>query len=125
MDAFAAKHRGGQGVTAIKLSGDKGKVVASRAVSDGDEVLLVSSNGVLIRMPVDSISVQGPYATGVKVMTVNADERVAAVAPVLQNDVDDADVLDGATDTGDLPDPEGRELGGGPQDGSEDPDSSS
>ena len=86
MEAFSAKHRGGQGVTAMKLSDDKGKVVASRAVGDDDEVLLVSSDGVLIRMRVDAISVQGPYATGVKVMSVGADERVAAVAPVLQSD---------------------------------------
>ncbi len=48
-------------------------------------MLLVSSKGVLIRMPVESISVQGPYATGVKLMAVSGDEHVAAVAPVLHS----------------------------------------
>ncbi len=91
MEAFTAKHRGGQGVTAMKLAADKGRLVASRAVGDGDEVLLVSTKGVLIRIPVDTISLQGPYATGVKVMAVGADEHVAAVAPVLQAEVDEAD----------------------------------
>ena len=86
MESFTAKHRGGQGVTAMKLSGDKGKLVASRAVAPGEEVLLVSSNGVVIRIPVDDISIQGPYATGVKVMSLGREERVAAVAPVLQTD---------------------------------------
>jgi DNA gyrase subunit A len=90
MDAFNAKHRGGQGVTAMKLVGGKGAVVASRAVGEDDEVLLVASNGVLIRLPVSSISVQGAYATGVKVMAVPAGHSVAAVAPVLIAD-DEAD----------------------------------
>jgi DNA gyrase subunit A len=95
MDAFSAKHRGGQGVTAMKLASDKGRLVASRAVGSGDEVLLVSSKGVLIRIPVDTISLQGPYATGVKVMSVGGDEEVAAVAPVLQTDDDDEEDGDG------------------------------
>jgi DNA gyrase subunit A len=64
---------------------------------DGDElvrviptngVLLVSSSGVLIRMRVDSISLQGAYATGVKVMALAESDRVAAVAPVLVSDED-------------------------------------
>jgi len=98
VDGFTAKHRGGQGVTGIKLSEDKGAVVACRVVGPDDEVLLVSSGGVLIRMRVESISMQGPYATGVKVMALGATERVAAVAPVLvsEDEIDprDLDVLD-------------------------------
>ena len=91
MEAFSAKHRGGQGVTAIKLSDDKGNVVTSRAVGEDDEILLVSTGGVLIRIPVSSISLQGPYATGVKVMSVGDDDTVAAVAPVLIDDDEDED----------------------------------
>jgi DNA gyrase subunit A len=88
VDGFSAKHRGGQGVTGIKLSAEKGAVVACRVVGDDDEVLLVSSSGVLIRMRVDSISLQGAYATGVKVMALAESDRVAAVAPVLVSDED-------------------------------------
>jgi len=95
MDNFRPKHRGGQGVTAIKLSDDKGVLVASRAVGDDDEVLLVASNGVLIRIPVNTISVQGPYATGVTVMAVPEGHQVAAVAPVFIEELDDdAEILD-------------------------------
>ena len=101
MEAFSAKHRGGQGVTAMKFSGSKGsRLVASRAVGEGDEILLVSSKGTLIRMPVDSISVQGAYATGVKVMSVGDDEVVAAVAPVLQSE-DELGDTDDPSDAGD------------------------
>lgn len=83
MDSFNPKHRNGQGVTAIKLSEDRGKVVGSRAVGDDDEVFMIASNGVIIRMRVDSISLQGPYATGVKIMSVEDNEYIAAIAPVL------------------------------------------
>ncbi|MGI9624402.1 MAG: DNA gyrase C-terminal beta-propeller domain-containing protein, partial [Acidimicrobiales bacterium] len=100
MSAFNAKHRGGQGVTGMKLSGTKGRVVASRAVGEDDEVLLVSSKGVLIRMPVNTISIQGAYATGVKVMSVADDERVAAVAPVLQSENDEDEDLQDGPDSG-------------------------
>jgi DNA gyrase subunit A len=98
VDGFSAKHRGGQGVTGIKLSSEKGAVVACRVVGDDDEVLLVSSSGVLIRMRVDSISLQGAYATGVKVMALPESDRVAAVAPVLVSDEDAAADDEGSGD---------------------------
>ena len=84
MENFNSKHRNGQGVTAIKVSKDRGRVIGSRAVGDEDEVFMIASNGVIIRMQVNTISVQGPYATGVKIMSVEDDEYVAAIAPVLQ-----------------------------------------
>ena len=84
MDNFNPKHRNGQGVTAIKISEERGKVVGSRAVGEDDEVFMIASNGVIIRMEVNTISIQGPYATGVKIMSVEEEEYVAAIAPVLQ-----------------------------------------
>lgn len=96
MSAFTAKHRGGQGVTAMKLGEGKGSIVGARAVSEEDEVLMVASNGVIIRVKVSDISIQGAYATGVKVMSVGDDE-VAAIAPVLATDEEDEDA-DGAAD---------------------------
>ncbi len=90
MDNFTPKHRNGQGVTAIKISEERGKVVGSRAVGEEDEVFMIASNGVIIRMQVNTISIQGPYATGVKIMSVEEDEYVAAIAPVLQ--VEDEEV---------------------------------
>ncbi|HJM99534.1 MAG TPA: DNA gyrase subunit A, partial [Acidimicrobiales bacterium] len=84
MENFNPKHRAGQGVVGIKLSEDRGKVVASRAVGDDDEVFMISSNGVIIRMQVSSISVQGRSATGVKLMAVEDGVQVTAIAPVIQ-----------------------------------------
>ena len=82
MDHFRAKHRSGQGVVAMKFHGGRGAVVAARVVAPDDEVFAVASNGVTIRMPVSSVSVQGAYAAGVRIMTLPEDHTLAAIAPV-------------------------------------------
>ncbi len=87
-EKFAVKNRGNFGQIAIKSPADKdkGKVVASRAVGPEDEVFMIASNGVIIRMQVHTISTQGPYGTGVKLMAVEDGEEVTAIAPVIQED---------------------------------------
>jgi len=86
LDKFNAQGRGGQGVRGIRLTDRKGKVVAAFMVGIDDEVLVVATGGVVIRTPVREISSQGRDATGVKVMNLTGDQRVAAVAPVLAAD---------------------------------------
>ena len=85
---FATKNRGNFGQIAIKAldDKDKGNVVASRAVGPDDEVFMIASNGVIIRMQVNTISTQGPYGTGVKLMSVEDGVEVTAIAPVIQED---------------------------------------
>jgi DNA gyrase subunit A len=80
---FNRQGRGGQGVRGIKLTARKGSVVAAFMVGLEDEILLISSAGVTIRMPVREISSQGRDATGVRVMNLDEGQVVASVAPVL------------------------------------------
>ena len=82
LDHFRAMHRGNKGVIAIKFHGGRGAVVAARVVNPDDEVFAVASNGVTIRMPVSSVSVQGAYAAGVRIMTLAKDQTLAGIAPV-------------------------------------------
>ncbi len=89
LDQFRSKHRGGQGVIAMKLPDQRGSVVAARVVAPDDEVFAVASNGVTIRMPVSSVSVQGAHAAGVRIMTLSDDQTMAAIAPVLSTAEDD------------------------------------
>jgi DNA gyrase subunit A len=98
---FNRQGRGGQGVRAHKLHADRGRVVTGFLVADDDQLLLINDSGVIIRTAVDAISVQGRDATGVRVMSVDEDTRVAAVARVLASedgDEGDADGSDGAAD---------------------------
>ena len=89
LDEFRAKHRGGMGMRAMRMMDGRGTVVAARVVAPEDEVFVVASNGVTIRIPVSSVSVKGRQASGVRVMSLSEDQLVAAVAPVLSNSEDE------------------------------------
>ena len=82
LEHFHAQARGGQGVRAIKLTQRRGRVVAAIMAALDDEILIVSSAGVVIRTAVREIAAQGRDATGVRVMNLDAGQTVAAVAPV-------------------------------------------
>lgn len=84
--AFSAKHRGGMGMRTMKLRGDGAEVVRALSVRPDDEVMLIASNGVIIRIPVSDVSVQGRDASGVRVMSVPDDSRVVAVTLVREPD---------------------------------------
>ncbi len=86
LDRFNRQGRGGQGVRGIKLTAKKGFVVAAFMVGLEDEIFVIASGGIVIRMPVREISSQGRDATGVRVMNLEEGQSVAAVAPVLQED---------------------------------------
>ncbi len=101
-DSFNTKHRGGQGVTGMKMRGGSGEIVRGLSVLPDDEAMLIAKSGVIIRMAVGDISVQGPHASGVRVMSVPDDDRVNAVTlvrePETDDDTDDTDAADGIAD---------------------------
>ncbi|MGH9244916.1 MAG: DNA gyrase subunit A [Acidimicrobiales bacterium] len=86
LDRFNPQGRGGQGVRAIKLTAKKGFVVAAFMVGLDDEIFVINSSGTTARMPVRQISSQGRDATGVRVVSLEPGQTVAAVAPVLSTD---------------------------------------
>ena len=86
LDLFHKQGRGGQGVRGMKITEARGGVVGAFTVSDDDEILVFSSGGNIIRLPVSEISVQGRDATGVRVARLGEGETIVAVAPVLEGD---------------------------------------
>ena len=82
LEHFHAQSRGGQGVRGIKLTQRRGAVVAAFMASLDDEILVVASGGIVIRMAVRQIAAQGRDATGVRVMNLEDGQSVAAVAAV-------------------------------------------
>jgi DNA gyrase subunit A len=80
---FNRQGRGGLGVRGIRLTAQRGRVVAAFMVGLDDEILVISSAGVMVRMAVREISSQGRDATGVRLVSLAADQLVASVAPVL------------------------------------------
>ncbi|MCX7621717.1 MAG: DNA gyrase subunit A [Acidimicrobiales bacterium] len=86
LDKFNRQGRGGQGVRGIKITAKKGHVVSAFMVGIDDEIIVMATGGVVIRMSVREISSQGRDATGVRIMNLDEGQTVAAVAPVLQGD---------------------------------------
>ena len=82
VDAFNCKGRRGQGVIGSKLVKEKGEVVGTLVVDPGDEILAITGNGVVIRIPVSDVSEQGRAAKGVKVMNPDPGDEVVAIALV-------------------------------------------
>jgi DNA gyrase subunit A len=82
VERFNNQARGGQGVRGIRLTAKRGRVVAAFMAGLEDEILLISSSGVVIRTAVREIASQGRDATGVRVMNLGEGDAVAAVAPV-------------------------------------------
>jgi len=83
---YPRKGRGGLGVKTIQLTESKGTLAGARVVRDGYQVMLISTGGTVIRMPVDEIKRLGRATQGVIVVRLRGDERVSALAPVVDSD---------------------------------------
>jgi DNA gyrase subunit A len=86
---YPVKGRGGMGVKTIQLTESKGHLAGARVVRDGYQVMLISTGGTVIRMPVEDVKRLGRATQGVIVMRLRGDERVSSLAPVVESD--DAD----------------------------------
>jgi len=82
IDEYTEHHRGGQGMSTIAMTEKKGKLAAMKVVTAGQELMIVSEEGVVIRVKSTDISQQGRATQGVKVMNVSDSDRVCAVAKV-------------------------------------------
>ena len=82
VDDFPVQGRGGQGVIAIQTTDRNGRTVGAVLVGEGDEIMLISSNGTLVRTPVDDISVQGRNTQGVRLIRVEEGQRLVGVARI-------------------------------------------
>ena len=86
---YPRKGRGGLGVKTIQLTEAKGMLAGARVVRDGYQVMLISTGGTVIRMPVEDVKRLGRATQGVIVMRLRGDERVSSLAPVVESDEDD------------------------------------
>ncbi len=79
-EEYRAMNRGGQGVITIDVSIRNGNVVDIRTVHEDDEIMVTTSKGIIIRVPVSGIKVQGRNTQGVRIMKVDGGDRVVGVA---------------------------------------------
>ena len=86
INEFSTQRRGGQGVIAIKTSERNGLTIGAIQVSDDDEIMLISSNGVLIRTPVDGISIVGRTTQGVTLIKLVDEQKLVGLAKIISID---------------------------------------
>jgi len=75
-EEFKAQHRGGMGVLCYKVTERTGQLVAASAVNDGDQIMLITNGGIVMRTSVDSVSVIGRNTQGVKIISIDKDSEV-------------------------------------------------
>lgn len=101
-DDYRLQSRGGSGVINIKTSSRNGPVVCTLSTADGDQVLLVSERGMIVRTEVSQVRETGRNAQGVRMMSIGEDDRLVACAIIPQELL--ADLADAPTVTPETPD---------------------
>ena len=86
---FTTQHRGGKGIKCYKITEKTGNVVGVKAVNDDNEIMMITTEGIIIRTAVDSISILGRNTSGVKVMNVGENVEVASIAKVREEKLED------------------------------------
>lgn len=82
MDEFTRQNRGGKGVKCYKITEKTGDVVGMKAVDEDSEIMMINTEGIVIRMKCSDISVYGRITSGVKLINLPENEKVASIAKV-------------------------------------------
>ena len=88
MDEFTAQNRGGKGVKCYKITEKTGEVVGAKAVDEEDEIMIINTEGIIIRMECSGISVLGRITSGVKLINLKENEIVASIAKVRESNIE-------------------------------------
>ena len=95
MTEFTSQHRGGKGIRCYKITEKTGDVVGVKAVDEENEVMMITTEGVVIRMGVKGISMLGRNTSGVKLMNVDDNVIVASLAKVRDEEVEEESEISG------------------------------
>ena len=80
IDEFTNQHRGGKGIKCYKITDKTGDVVAAKAVKEDSEVMIINTEGIIIQLMVNEISILGRITSGVKVIDMDSEKKDIVVA---------------------------------------------
>ncbi|MBC9785412.1 DNA gyrase subunit A [Heliobacterium chlorum] len=89
VEEYRSQHRGGKGIISMRLTQKTGLMAGIKVVRPGDELMVISAEGVIIRLNVDEISRFSRVTQGVSIMKINPNDKVVAVARVAMREEDD------------------------------------
>ena len=96
MEEFSVQNRGGKGVKCYKITDKTGYLIGIKAVNEDNEIMIITTEGIIIRMKVEGISILGRVTSGVKLINMDEDVTIASIAKVredksLMDEIDHAD----------------------------------
>ncbi len=95
---YRMTNRGGKGVKTINITDKTGSLIAIKSVTDENDLMIITQNGLTIRLPISQIRVMGRAAQGVRLINLKDDDKIASVARVTFENgngvVDDAEVIE-------------------------------
>ena len=94
IDEFTAQNRGGKGVKCYKITEKTGNVVGVKAVDEDNEIMIINTEGIIIRMKCDGISELGRVTSGVKLINLPEGDKVACIAKVRRGDESEDDLVE-------------------------------
>ena len=94
-DEYRSQGRGGKGIKAMNLTGKTGRLTCQLLADEAEDILLITDDGTIIRMPIGSISTLGRNTQGVRLMRVSEGSKVVCVARAEADEEEVVDELDG------------------------------
>lgn len=94
-DVYRITNRGGKGVKTLNITDKTGQLIAIKAVTDEDDLMIINKSGLTIRMRIADLRVMGRATQGVRVINIKGNDSIAAVTKVLQEDENSADLHEG------------------------------
>ena len=82
IEEFTCQNRGGKGVKCYKITEKTGNVIGVKAVNEDNEIMIINTEGIVIRMECAGISILGRVASGVKLINLDSNKKVASIAKV-------------------------------------------
>ena len=92
LEDYRITNRGGKGVKTISITDKTGSLVSIKNVTDEDDLMIINKSGIAIRMAVEDLRVMGRATQGVKLINLKGSDSIAAVAKVIKDEADEADL---------------------------------
>ena len=110
LEEYRVQSRGGKGIINLKVTKKNGAVVGAKTVTDQDEIMLISHEGMIVRCPVKDVRTTGRAAQGVRLINIKGKDRLAAVASVVPKEKEEQEepLISSAAPSADAPKTKGK-----------------
>ena len=93
IEEYRLTNRGSKGVKALNITEKNGNLVSLQSVSGDDDLMIITDSGIIIRIPIDQVSQLKRATQGVRLINLKDDQKVATVAKILKEEIDQEDIM--------------------------------